>query len=327
MFFLLQEGHAAPEHAARAAEHGAPAAEHGAEAAHHAEHVPPVVQWINHAIGEPVHRFELQYTKPLWDKFFGFFHTNAEAVFGAYTPENAIPWYTVMFVIACILTVAVILLLRKKLSLGEPHGGQQTLEVAVLSIRGLIADVIGEHGLKYFPVVATFAILILVSNLMGFFPMFMAPTAATSVTFALGISSFIYYNYIGVKENGLFGHLRHLAGPVIAISFLIFPIEVIGNLIRPMSLGLRLFGNMFADEQVVSNIANIAPPWTGFATLLLMPLGMFVAFVQTFVFMLLSMVYISEVSHPPHHGEHHTDGNGEQVLDHTSDQMIAPVMG
>lgn len=330
MFFLLQEGHAAP-----VAGHGAPAAEHGAGAAahaaavepHHAEHVPPIVQWINHAVGEPVHQFELHYTKPLWDKFFGLFHTNAEAVFGAYTPENAIPWYTVMFVIACVLTVIVILLLRKKLSLDAPHGGQQTLEVAVLSIRGLIADVIGEHGLKYFPVVATFAILILISNLMGFFPMFMAPTAATSVTFALGIASFIYYNFIGVKENGLLGHLRHLAGPVLAISFLIFPIEVIGNLIRPMSLGLRLFGNMFADEQVVSNIANIAPPWTGFATLLLMPLGMFVAFVQTFVFMLLSMVYISEVSHPPHHGEHHVDGNGEEVLDNTSDQMIAPVMG
>jgi F-type H+-transporting ATPase subunit a len=320
MFFLLQEGHAATEHAAQAGEHGA-------EAAHHAEHVPPVVQWINHAVGAPVHRFELQYTKPLWDKFLGLFHTNAEAVFGAYTPENAIPWYTVMFVIACALTVAVILLLRKKLSLGEPHGGQQTLEVAVLSIRGLIADVIGEHGLKYFPVVATFAILILVSNLMGFFPMFMAPTAATSVTFALGIASFAYYNYIGIKENGLLGHLRHFAGPVLAISPLIFLIEIIGNFIRPMSLGLRLFGNMFADEQVVSNIAGIYPPWTGFATLILMPLGMFVAFVQTFVFTLLSMVYISEVSHPPHHGEHHTDANGEEVLDHTSDQMIAPVMG
>jgi F-type H+-transporting ATPase subunit a len=329
MFFLLQEGHAAP-----AAEHGAPAAGQGAEAAHaaaaqahHAEHVPPVVQWINHAVGEPVHQFELHYTKPLWDKFFGLFHTNAEAVFGPYTPENAIPWYTVMFVIACVLTVIVVLILRKKLSLDAPHGGQQTLEVAVLSIRGLLADVVGEHGLKYFPVVATFAILILISNLMGFFPMFMSPTAATSVTFALGLSSFLYYNAIGVKENGVFGHLRHFMGPVWWLAPLIFFIEIVGNLIRPLSLGLRLFGNMFADEQVVANIAGIYPPLTGFATLLLMPLGLFVAVVQTFVFTLLSMVYISEVSHPPHHGEHRADGHGEEVLDTTSDNMIAPVMG
>lgn len=326
MFFLLQEGHDAP-----AAEHGAGAAASGAEhivaSGEHGEHVPPMVQWINHAVGEPVHQFQLQYTKPLWDWFFAKFGTNAEAVFGPYTAENAVPWYTVMFVIACVLSVVVILLLRRKLSLEEPRGGQQTLEVAVLSIRSLLADVVGEHGLKYFPVVATFAVLILVSNLMGFFPMFMAPTAATSVTFALGIASFLYYNYIGIKENGLLGHLRHFAGPVIFIAPLIFLIELIGNLIRPMSLGLRLFGNMFADEQVVANIAQIAPPWTGFATLFLMPLGMFVAFVQTFVFVLLSMVYISEVSHPPHHGEHHTDGHGEEVLDNTSDNLIAPVMG
>ncbi|MCA1631629.1 MAG: F0F1 ATP synthase subunit A [Acidobacteria bacterium] len=248
-------------------------------------------------------------------------------MFGAYTPENAIPWYTVMFVIACILTVVVVLVLRKKLSLDAPHGGQQTLEVAVLSIRGLLADVVGEHGLKYFPVVATFAILILVSNLMGFFPMFMSPTAATSVTFALGLSSFLYYNGIGIKENGLFGHLRHFAGPIWWLAPLIFLIEIVGNLIRPLSLGLRLFGNMFADEQVVANIAGIFPPLTGFATLLLMPLGLFVAVVQTFVFTLLSMVYISEVSHPPHHGEHHADGHGEEVLDNTSDNLIAPVMG
>jgi F-type H+-transporting ATPase subunit a len=322
MFFLLQEGHAAPP-----AERGAQDAHAAAGQPHHAEHVPPIVQWINHAVGEPVHQFEINYTKPLWDKFFALFHTNAEAVFGPYTPENAIPWYTVMFVIACILTVVVILLLRKKLSLDEPHGGQQTLEVAVLSIRGLLADVVGEHGLKYFPVVATFAILILVSNLMGFFPMFMSPTAATSVTFALGISSFLYYNGIGIKENGLSGHLRHFAGPIWWLSPLIFFIEIVGNLIRPLSLGLRLFGNMFADEQVVSNIAGIYPPLTGFATLILMPLGLFVAVVQTFVFTLLSMVYISEVSHPPHHGEHHTDAHGEEVLDNTSDNMIAPVMG
>ena len=337
MFFLLQEGHGAP-----APGHGAPDAGHPAGAAappgtehvpaagqHHAEHVPPIAQWINHAVGEPVHQFQVHYTKPLWDKFFANFGTSAEKVFGAYTPENAIPWYTVMFVIACLLSVAIIFLLRRKLSLDEPRGGQQTLEVAVLSLRGMMADIVGEHGLRYFPVVATFAILILVSNLMGFFPFFMAPTASTSVTFALGLSSFLYYNGIGIKENGLFGHLKHFWGPIWWIGFLIFFIEIIGNLIRPMSLGLRLFGNIFADEQVVSNIANIAPPWTGFATLFLMPLGLFVAFVQTFVFTLLSMVYISEVSHPPHehgHGGHGGHHDGDH-LDTTSDNLIAPVMG
>ena len=228
---------------------------------------PIVVQLVNHYFGEWAYRFQMKYTYPLWKKFFAKFGTTPEAVFGPYTPETAIPWYTVMFVIACILSVAIIWILKGKLSDEEPGHGQQTLEVGVLAIRGMIEDIIGPHGLKYFPVVMTFAVLILVSNLMGLFPLFMSPTAATSVTFALGISSFLYYNYIGIKENGLFGHLKHLAGPIWWIAPLIFPIELISNFIRPFSLGIRLFGNLFADEKVVATVSGLASPWTWVAPL------------------------------------------------------------
>ncbi|MCM3869133.1 MAG: F0F1 ATP synthase subunit A [Pyrinomonadaceae bacterium] len=292
MFWLLET--------AKAAEHG----EHAAESAHH---TPIIVQFVNDLFGQRVYEFEKAYTKPLWDKFFANFHTTAEAVFGPYTPETAIPWYTVMFIIACILTVTIIWILKGKLSTEEPGPGQQTLEVGVLAVRGMLEDIVGPHGLKYFPIVMTFAVLILVSNLMGLFPLFMSPTAATSVTFALGLSSFFYYNYVGIAENGILGHLKHLAGPIWWISWLIFPIEVISNLIRPFSLGIRLFGNIFADEQVTSTVANIFPPWTNWLLpVALMPLGVFVSFVQTFVFILLSQLYLSEVSHAPHeeHGEH-----------------------
>src|SRR6266436_2910984 len=149
------------------------------------------------------------------------------------------------------------------------------------------------------------AVLILVSNLMGLFPLFMSPTAATSVTFALGISSFLYYNYIGIKENGLLGHLKHLAGPVWWISWLIFPIELISNFIRPFSLGIRLFGNMFADEKVFNTITQLKPPYSSFIIpnlfiVVLFLLSLFVSAVQTFVFILLSQLYLSEVSHAPH---------------------------
>ena len=130
----------------------------------------------------------MKYTYPFWKSFFAKFGTTPEAVFGPYTPENAIPWYTVMFVIACILSVAIIWILKGQLSEEEPGHGQQTLELGVLAVRSMIEDIIGPHGLKYFPVVMTFAVLILVSNLMGLFPLFMSPTAAVSVTFALGIS-------------------------------------------------------------------------------------------------------------------------------------------
>ena len=236
------------------------AASQGAEHAEEAEQAPIIVQLVNHYFGEWAYRFEMTYTYPLWTKFFAKFGTTPEAVFGPYTPETAIPWYTVMFVIACILSVVIIWILKGKLSEDEPGYGQQTLEVGVLAVRGMIEDIIGPQGLKYFPVVMTFAVLILVSNLMGLFPLFMSPTAAVSVTFALGISSFLYYNWIGIKENGIFGHLKHLAGPIWWIAPLIFPIELISNFIRPFSLGIRLFGNMFADEKVVHTVSTLAPP-------------------------------------------------------------------
>src|SRR6266576_4794744 len=154
------------------------------EHAEEAEQVPIIVQLVNHYFGEWAYRFEMNYTYPFWTKFFAKFQTTPEAVFGPYTPENAIPWYTIMFVIACILSVLLILLFRRKLSADDPSHGQQTLELGVLAIRSMLEDIIGPHGLQYFPVVMTFAVLILVSNLMGFFPLFISPTSATSVTFA-----------------------------------------------------------------------------------------------------------------------------------------------
>src|SRR6266566_563732 len=257
------------------------AAAKGAEQAEEVEQAPIIVQLVNHYFGEWAYRFEMNYTHPLWVKFFAKFGTTPEAAFGPYTPETAIPWYTVMFVIACILSVTIIWILKGKLSEEEPGYGQQTLELGVLAIRGMIEDIIGPQGLKYFPVVITFAVLILVANLMGLFPLFMSPTAATSVTFALGISSFVYYNYVGIKENGVFQHLKHLAGPVWWIAPLIFPIELISNFIRPFSLGIRLFGNMFADEQVSSTVATLFPPVTYWVIpVFLMPLGVFVGFIQ-----------------------------------------------
>jgi F-type H+-transporting ATPase subunit a len=298
----------------------AEAAEHAEEAEHHA---PIIVALVNQYFGEAALRFELAYTKPFWDKFLGWFGTTPEDAFGPYTAENAIPWYTVMFVIACILSVAIIWILKGKLSESKPGHGQQTLEVSVLAVRSMIEDIIGPHGLKYFPVVMTFAVLILVSNLMGLFPLFMSPTSATSVTFALGLASFLYYNYIGIAENGLFGHLKHLAGPIWWIAPLIFPIELVSNLIRPFSLGIRLFGNLFADEKVLETLSGLAPPWTWPAPMLLMPLSVFVALIQTFVFILLSQLYISEVSHAPHaHGAH--DAHGAEEYD--GDEYIAPVL-
>ncbi|HZH90153.1 MAG TPA: F0F1 ATP synthase subunit A [Pyrinomonadaceae bacterium] len=335
MFWLLQaHGEEGAAHGATAAPHAetAGAAAHGGGAAA-AHHTPPLVEAVNHFIGEPVHNFQMAYTKPVWDNLFHKFGTDAETVFGAYTVDNAVPWYTVMFIVACLLTLAIIWILKGKyLSEDEPSGGQQTLEVTVLAVRDMVENIIGPHGLKYFPVVGTFALLILVSNLMGLFPMFMPPTAHTSVTFALGITSFFYYNYIGVKENGLMGHLGHFAGVHYfsgAILFIMGPamfvIELISNAVRPLSLGLRLFGNIFGDEQVAMNLAGVGAPYTYWVLpAILMVLTVFASVMQAFIFTLLSMIYIGEVSHAPH--EDHDDAHGNQLQPIEGDEIIAPAL-
>jgi len=289
-------------------------------------HTPLIVEFINHYLGEPVHNFQMAYTKPIWDKIFSNFGTDAETVFGSpYTVENAIPWYTIMFVIACVLSVILIGVFKGKLSEDDPKAGQMTLEAGFLAVKDLIVSVVGEHGFKYFPVVASFAVLVLISNLMGTFPMFMSPTASVNVTFALGISSFVYYNYLGISENGFLNHIKHFAGPklpllmALFITPLIFSIELISNMIRPITLGVRLFANMFADEQIYLQITNLFPPFTQIllpAFLLIM--AVFVSFVQTLVFTLLSMIYISEVTHAPHDEHHDEDaaGHGEPAAAH-----------
>lgn len=289
-------------------------------------HTPLIVEFVNHYLGEPVLRFQLAYTRPIWEAVLKPLGTTPEAAFGSpYTAENAIPWYTIMFVIACILSVIIINLLKGKLSEDDPTSGQLTLEAGYLAIKDLVVNVIGENGFRYFPVLATFAVLILVSNIMGMIPMFMPPTESVNVTFALALASFIYFNYIGIKENGLVKYLAHFAGPklpwfMLPITALIFVIEIISTLFRPFTLGIRLFANMFADSQLYSQMSGLYPPITHFVFQLplLLPLGLFVALVQTLVFTLLSMIYIN-LALPHHdHAEHeeHAEQHGEPAAAH-----------
>src|SRR5262249_15357242 len=171
-------------------------------------------------------------------------------------------------------------------------------------IRGLLGDLVGPEGMKHFPVVATFGVLILHSNLTGMLPDMVAPTANFNVTLALAITSFLYYNYVGIRENGLLGHLKHFGGPVpsVFIMFFLFPIEIVSNLARILSLSMRLFGNIYGEEQVSGVISSLMQ-WV--VPVLLMPLGLLTFFLQTFIFIVLSMVYLGEVSrHSEDHGEH-----------------------
>ena len=162
--------------------------------------------------------------------------------------------------------------------------------------------VLGEHyAPKYFPFIATVFLVILLMNLIGLVPGVLPPTEHLSTTFALGCFSFIFYNIKGCKENGVINYFKHFAGPLWYMAILIFPIEIISNFIRPMSLALRLRGNMMGDHLVLSTFTGLAPFLVPIPFYLL---GLLVCFIQAYVFTMLTMVYIS-LAMPHHdHGEH-----------------------
>ncbi|OHB32205.1 MAG: ATP synthase F0 subunit A [Desulfuromonadaceae bacterium GWC2_58_13] len=170
-----------------------------------------------------------------------------------------------------------------------PAGWQNLMEVVVSGIENLIEDTMGHKGKAYFPLLATFALFILVSNLVGLIPGFYPPTASLNTNVALALTVFAMTHIVGVKEHG-FAYLKHFMGPIAALAPLIFIIEIIGHLARPLSLSLRLFGNMYGHE-IVLMIFMLLVPFLLPVPMMLM--GVLVALIQTFVFTLLAMIYIA----------------------------------
>jgi F-type H+-transporting ATPase subunit a len=287
-------------------EHGQQAAEHGAGAGH-AKHVPFIVDKLNHSwIGSTVFEIQKVIMPPIYKalKIFGPEWPGENKSFQEYLDAGylPIPTHVVMFLFVVLVAVVVLTILRGKLSVESPNKRQQTFEAGVETIRGLLNDLVGIGGMKHFPVVATFGLLILLSNLTGMLPDMVAPTANFNVTLALAITSFLYYNYVGIRENGLLGHIKHFGGPVpsIGIMLFLFPIEIISNLARILSLSMRLFGNIYGEEQVSGVISSLMQ-WV--VPALLMPLALLTSVLQTFIFIVLSMVYLGEVSgHSEDHG-------------------------
>lgn len=170
-----------------------------------------------------------------------------------------------------------------------PGGLQNFMEVVVSGVENLIEETMGPKGKAYFPLLATFALFILVSNLVALIPGFYPPTANLNTNGALALTVFAMTHIIGVKEHG-FHYLKHFMGPILALAPLIFIIEIIGHLARPLSLSLRLFGNMYGHEIVLMIFLALVP---FLLPVPMMLMGVLVAFIQTFVFTLLAMIYIA----------------------------------
>ena len=187
-----------------------------------------------------------------------------------------------------ILLILVALLVKRNIQT-VPSGLQNLLEPVVAGIEGMIEETMGPKGKAYFPLIATIAFFILVSNLIALIPGFYPPTANLNTNAAMALTVFAMTHIIGIKEHGI-GYLKHFCGPVIWLAPLIFPIEIVGHLARPLSLTLRLFGNMYGHEIVLMIFFALVP---FMLPLPMMLMGVLVAFIQTFVFMLLAMIYIA----------------------------------
>lgn len=163
-------------------------------------------------------------------------------------------------------------------------------DVIVEAVLGLMEDIMGPAARKHLPLIGTIFIYVLVSNLIGLIPGMSPPTANMNTNLAIGAVVFVYYNAMGIREHGFVNYLKHFMGPMLWIAPLVFSIELVSHLIRPLSLSIRLFGNMVADHAVVGVFTDL--------TKLVIPaiflgLGLFVCFIQAFVFSLLSTVYIA----------------------------------
>lgn len=163
--------------------------------------------------------------------------------------------------------------------------------------------VLGEESTpKYFPFIATLFLVILISNLIGLIPGFAPPTAILNTTLAIGLFSFVYYNIKGCKEQGIINYIKHFMGPMWYLAFLIFPIEILSNMIRPISLALRLQGNMMGDHKVMATFTDLVPLFIPIPFYLL---GILVCVIQAYVFTMLSMVYLSLATEHQDHDESH----------------------
>ena len=237
---------------------------------------------------------ELEHSLFLVDLFNKIFGKPLAAVLGlaglkVKDPAHLVPDYIVMVLFVVILLIVVLGLASRKLSL-VPSKRQSVLEMIIQMFEGQIVDIIGEQGKKFLPLIATIGIFIFTCNMLGLVPGFMSPTSKLNVTLGCAMVVFIYYHWQGMKAQGVLKYLKQFMGPIPALAPLLIPIEIISHFSRPVSLSMRLFGNIFAEEMLIMIMASIIP---FFLPLPFMAVAIFTAVIQSFVFVLLSCIYIS----------------------------------
>ncbi|HYB98363.1 MAG TPA: F0F1 ATP synthase subunit A [Candidatus Limnocylindrales bacterium] len=234
---------------------------------------------------------------------------------------NAIPGHTFHALFAMVILIAWAWRANHQLAAARAAGthlvpdsrlsARNLAEIFVGAMKSMVDGVLADRGRPYIALFGSFFIFILIANLLGLLPGFSPPTSNFNITFAMGVASFIGFNVIGIRTQGIVNYAKHFVGPVWWLGVLMVPLELIDNAVRPVSLGLRLFGNMTGDHLVLEIFTDL--------TKLVIPvifyfLGAFVSLIQAFVFTLLSIIYVSlAMGHGDHddHGHGHGNAHGD----------------
>ena len=214
-------------------------------------------------------------------------HHHAEAPI-----SNAVAMQVLVFLILLMTFIY----LRARISVERPGGMQHLFEGIHEFINGQSREIIGHHYKPYTPYLVTLGLYILISNLIGLIPSLEAPTAVPSVPLGCAVVTWFYYHIQGVKSHGP-AYFKHFMGPVWWLAPLMVPIEVFSHLARMLSLTVRLYANMFAGDMVTLVFFSLAPIGI---PVIFMGLHIGVAFIQTFIFVLLATVYIGEATAHEH---------------------------
>jgi F-type H+-transporting ATPase subunit a len=215
---------------------------------------------------------------------------------------DARPWsnWMVMQLLVALLIAAIFAILRPRLSMDKPGGMQHVFETIFEFLSQQAREIVGHDSQRYLHLFVTIFLFVLIANLAGIIPVFESPTMFPPVTLGLALLSFLYYNIQGVRAQGLWPYMKHFAGPVWWLAWLMIPIEIVSHLARPMSLTVRLYANMFAGEQVTIVFIGLTKV---LFPVVFMALHVFVSFLQAYIFALMTMVYVG--SAVEHHAEEH----------------------
>src|SRR5215475_7278809 len=211
---------------------------------------------------------------------------------GVHAENPARPWanFVTMQLVVAIIIVVLFALLRPRLSVDKPGKFQHIFELVYGFLHDQSEEQVGHHGPHYVAYFGTIFIFILFANLIGIVPGFESPTMVPSVPVGCAVATFLYYNLMGFRAQGVGRYLAHFAGPMPVLAPLMLPIELISHMARPLSLSIRLFANMYAGEQVTMVFLSL----TYFLIpALFMGLHVFVSFLQAYIFTLLTMMYVA----------------------------------